>query len=75
MYGKSFSARLDEVLSMDLAINLKSLIAPLAPANMIYLYFLRVNAGAGPHQEGASVRNLQTRCTLRKRTSARSFQS
>ena len=34
---------------MDLAINLKSLIAPLAPGDMIYLYFLHVTAGAGHH--------------------------
>ena len=38
-----------------LTIILKSLIAPLAPDNMIYLYFLRVTAGAGHHQERAGV--------------------
>ena len=55
LYGKSLPAGPDEVSSMDLAINPKSLIAPLAPGDMIYLYFLRVTAGARHHQEGAGV--------------------
>ena len=50
MYGKSLPAGPCEVSSMDLAINLKSLILPLA----LYLR-LRVTAGAGHHQEGAGV--------------------
>ena len=40
---------------MDLAINLKVLIAPLAPDDMIYLHLSCVTAGAGYHQEGAGV--------------------
>ena len=55
MYGKSLPAVPDEVSSMDLAINLKSLIAPFAPGDMIYICFLRVTAEAGHHQEGAGV--------------------
>ena len=41
---------------MDLAIDLKSLIAPLAPGVVIYLR-LRVTARAGHHQERAGVQD------------------
>ena len=59
LYGKSLPAGPDEVSSMDLAINLKSLIATLAPGDMIYppLY---VTAGAGHHQEGAGIQERYT---------------
>ena len=49
---KSLSAGPCEVSSMDLTINPKCLIIPLAPGDIIYLR-LRVTAGAGYHQEGA----------------------
>ena len=76
MYGKSLPTGPYEVLSMDLAINLKSLIAPLAPGEMIYPR-LCVTAGARHHSEGAGVQKLQMRRTktLHRRTSARSFQA
>lgn len=45
-YSKSFSTGPYEVLSIDLAMNLKSLIALLTSGNITYLYFLRITAGA-----------------------------
>ena len=63
MYGKSLPAAGPcEVSSMDLTINPKSLIAPLAPSNMIYLRLL-VTAGARHHQEGAGVQERYKNAT------------
>lgn len=58
--NKFFFIRLNEIWSMDLAINLKGW--PLAPSNIIYLC-LHITAGAKQHQEEADIQKLQIKCT------------
>lgn len=55
IYSKSLLAGSDKVLIIDLVINQKSLIVLLAPADKIYLYFLRVTARARHQQERAAI--------------------
>lgn len=47
IYSKFLLARLDKVSSINLAINLKSLIVLLTINNRFYLYFLYIIARAG----------------------------
>lgn len=49
MYNKFLLAEPNELLSIDLANNLKNLIALLTLGNMIYLYFLYVTTEIEQH--------------------------
>lgn len=55
MYNKFLLTEPNELLNIDLANNLKNLIAPLTPSNMTYLYFLYITTEIRHQQERVNV--------------------
>ena len=55
IYDKFLLIRPNEILSIKLSSNLKSLIVLLISSNIIYLYFLYVTTRAKPHQKKADI--------------------